>query len=170
MAIAFLNPELARWDQLAHSTGGAPDALVLSFFSDERPLRGAAGLADWRLCGRLSRLLQAGRVSGTFGESTLLPAIKLPFDKLVLFGLGPSERFDEGRYREAARAVRRVLASLEIRRYALPLPGRSTGRIMARRALELWLADAERETDVWLVEPQAAQKEMSEALGKSGAR
>ncbi len=29
------------------------DTLVLSFFKDERPLRGANGLIDWRLCGRV---------------------------------------------------------------------------------------------------------------------
>ena len=166
MPIAFLSPELSRWDQLAETQAGPPEALLLPFFSDERPLRGAAGLADWRLCGRLSKLLMAGRVSGAFGESTLLPAVKLPFEKLVLFGLGSSDRFDEVRYREAARAVRKVLASLTIARYALPLPGRSTGRIMARRAMELWLAEDDRQTEVWLVEAQAGQKEMSEVIGR----
>src|SRR5690349_4139868 len=99
MALAFVSPELQRWDQLVELDGRRPEALLLPFFSDERPLRGAAGLADWRLCGRLSKLLEGGRVVGAFGESTLLPGRLLPFEKVVLYGVGPSKQFDEGRYR-----------------------------------------------------------------------
>ena len=170
MPIAFLSPELARWDQLADTPGGPPELLALPFFSDERPLRGAAGLVDWRLCGRLSRLLAADRVTGAPGETTLLPAQRLPFQKLLLFGLGDADRFDEGRYREAVAGLKQVVGRLGIARYALALPGRSTGHIMARRALELWLDAGEKEREVWLVEPQAAQKEMSEALGRGSRR
>ena len=175
MALAFLSPELGKWDLLAAAPNGPPELLALPFFVDERPLRGAAGLVDWRLCGRLSRLLLGARVAGTFGESTLLPpSRRLPFTKLLLYGLGPSERFDEARYKEAVSGIRQVAARLGVLRYALALPGRSTGMIMARRALELWLESAEPpadpRTEVWLVEPQAAQKEMSEALGRSARR
>src|SRR4051812_45878205 len=100
MPIAFLAPELARWDALADQPGGAPELLALPFFSDERPLRGAAGLADWRLCGRLSRLAQLGRIDGAVGESTLLPGMRLPFARLVLYGVGDSDQFDETRFKE----------------------------------------------------------------------
>ena len=171
MALAFLSPELHKWDLLADAPDGPPELLALPFFVDERPLRGAAGLVDWRLCGRLSRLLLADRVAGTFGESTLLPpSRRLPFPKLLLYGLGPSEKFDEGRYKEAVKGIRQVASRLGLVRYAVALPGRSTGMIMARRALELWLEGAEPGVEVWLVEAQAAQKEMSEVLGKGGRR
>ena len=40
------------------------DLAVAGFFSDERPLRGAAGRADWRLCGTISELLVSGRMRG----------------------------------------------------------------------------------------------------------
>lgn len=163
----FLSPTLQRWDQLAESSDGPPELLALPFFEDERPLRGAAGLCDWRLCGRLSRLLLAGRIGGSFGETTLLPAQRLPWSKLLLFGLGASDRFDEAAYRESVEGLRQVIGRLGVRRYALALPGRSTGHIMARRALELWLAVPDATAaEVWLIEPQAAQKEMSEALGR----
>ena len=86
MSVSFLASELGKWDQLDK----APEALMLPFFADERPLRGAAGLCDWRLCGRLSRMLHAGRVRGAWGETTLYPpvvegALRLPFPRLVLF-------------------------------------------------------------------------------------
>ena len=68
--------------------------LDLPFFADERPLRGAAGLCDWRLCGKLSQVLQRGRVTGALGEVTLVPGRpRLPFDKLLLVGCGPGGDF-----------------------------------------------------------------------------
>ena len=44
------------------------EALCLFVAADERPLTGLAGLADWRLCGRLSRMLRSGIVTGAGGE------------------------------------------------------------------------------------------------------
>ncbi len=166
MPVGFLSPELSRWDALAEQPGGAPGLVALPFFADERPLRGAAGLADWRLCGRLSRLLGAGRLLGSFGESTLLPGMRLPFSRLLLFGAGDSDHFDELRFKEAARALKVTVRGLGTSRYALALPGRSTGLIMARRALELWLEMGDPAADVLLIEPPPAQKEMSEVMGR----
>jgi hypothetical protein len=165
----FLAPELPKWDALATSPGGAPELLVAPFFTDERPLRGAAGLCDWRMCGRLSRHLAAGRLTGELGETALLPARGLAFHKLLLVGLGPSEQFLEERFRSAARVIADVVHRLGVERWALPLPGRNTGRIAARRALDLWLAevgDAAAPEEVWLVEPVPAQKDLSELLGR----
>src|SRR4051812_50168900 len=98
MKVSFLNCELGKWDMLDATQ--APEALVLPFFSDERPLRGAAGLCDWRLCGRLSRLLLGGRGRGNWGETTLYPPVvaggpRLPFSRLGVFGPGPPGRFGE---------------------------------------------------------------------------
>ena len=117
-----------------------PETLVLPFFADERPLRGAAGLCDWRLCGRLSRLLQSSRVAGKWGETTLYPPGKrLPLARLLLFGLGAADRFDEKAAHEASRVIAEKMTKLAAPRYALVPPGRSTGRLSARRALEIYL-------------------------------
>ena len=156
--VSFLASDLGKWDQLE----GAPDALVLPFFSDERPLRGAAGLCDWRLCGRLSRLLASGRVHGKWGETTLYPpGRRLPFARLVLFGLGPADKFDERAATEAARLIGDKMKKLGAARYALVPPGRSTGRLSARRALEIFLSDSGA-PDVMVVESPAGQKEAAE--------
>ena len=61
-----LAADLAKWDEADR------DALVLPIFADERPLRGAAGLCDWRLNGRLSRLVRAKRATGTRDFTTAL--------------------------------------------------------------------------------------------------
>jgi Cytosol aminopeptidase family, N-terminal domain len=49
------------------------DVAVVPLFAGERPLRAAAGRVDWRLCGRLSHLLAAGRLAGAIGEAVLIP-------------------------------------------------------------------------------------------------
>jgi hypothetical protein len=164
MAVSFLASDLAKWDLLEQG----PEWLALPFFVDERPLRGAAGLCDWRLCGRLSRLLSSGRVSGAWGETTLYPpnsggAKRLPFGGLILFGLGAADGFDEARAREAAQIVHAKMAKLGVARYALVAPGRSTGRLSARRALEIFLAEAvDPGPDLVVIESLAGQKEAAE--------
>jgi hypothetical protein len=161
-SVSFLAPELGKWDML--EAAQAPEALVLPFFADERPLRGAAGLCDWRLCGRLSRLLANGRLDGNWCETTLYPpGARLPFPRLVLFGLGAQGSFDEPRAREAARKIRDVVARLGVKRYALAPPGRSTGRLSARRALELFLDESgAAAAELVVVESPAGQKEAAE--------
>jgi hypothetical protein len=159
VSVSFLASDLGKWDQLE----SAPETLVLPFFSDERPLRGAAGLCDWRLCGRLSRMLQAGRVGGQLGESTLYPPGKrLPFARLLLVGLGAAAHFDEPAARKASALIADKMRRLTRSRYALVPPGRSTGRISARRALEIYLEASHGEGDLVIVESVAGQKEAAE--------
>jgi hypothetical protein len=163
--------ELARIDGLADAAGPLP-ALALSFFIDERPLRGVAGLADWRLGGRLSRLLKSGRMVGARGEVTLLPPSRhrLPFERLVIFGLGESDHpapFSEAGYRAAVREMRAVLERAGLRRYAVQPPGRALGLVAPRRALELWLEVAAADgfpAEVTLLESASGQKEMAEVF------
>jgi hypothetical protein len=166
--VHFLAPELAKWD------GASADVLALGIFEDERPLRGAAGLADWRLCGRLTRLLKSGRIRGKRGETLMVPPAghRLPFPRLVLFGLGPSDAYGEARYREDVHRIREVLSKAGFHRYALQPPGRATGLIAARRALELWIEQVRRDrfdAEVTVIESPSGQKEMAEALKRSGA-
>jgi Cytosol aminopeptidase family, N-terminal domain len=161
--IHFLSTDLGKWD------GAAADALVLTFFSDERPLRGAAGLVDWRLCGRLSRLIKAGRLDGGPDEVTLVPpaGARLPFPRIFVFGLGSSEGFDERRFKSAVARVREVLHKAGIRRYAMQPPGRALGLVAPRRAFELFREDQSDEDEVTLIETPSGQKEMSEAVRRA---
>jgi hypothetical protein len=162
MNVSFLASDLGKWD----SAENVPETLVLPFFADERPLRGAAGLCDWRLCGRLSRLLQSSRVAGKWGEVTMYPPGKrLPFARLILVGLGAADRFDEKAAHDVSRLIADKMVKLGQPRYALVPPGRSTGRLSARRALEIYLGEAGKAdvaTDVVVVESVAGQKEAAE--------
>jgi hypothetical protein len=162
VGLHVLAADLAKWDE------GERDALLLPFFSDERPLRGAAGLCDWRLNGRLSRLLRAKRATGARGETLLLPpGRRLTFKRVMLFGLGESKGYGDDRYRADVRRIREVAEQAGIAEYAIQAPGRASGLIGARRALELWIEEADqdnRTADVTLIDDPAGSKDMAELL------
>ena len=48
------------------------DLAAVPLFTEDRPLRGGVGRADWRLCGRLSDLVASGRLAGERGEAALV--------------------------------------------------------------------------------------------------
>jgi len=158
--LSFVTPELARWDQTQ------ADAIAVGIFADQRPLRGPAGLLDWRLCGRLSRLIRSGRLRGEYGEALLMPAKgRLPFGKVLLIGMGAQSEFGEERYRDAVRRMQHKLLAMGARRYLLAPPGRETGRVGPRRALELLVEESRGlDAEVVVIESVAGQKEMAEML------
>lgn len=49
------------------------DGIVATCYSNERPLRGLAGLLDWRTGGIISEYLRSGIITGAMGECTYLP-------------------------------------------------------------------------------------------------
>jgi hypothetical protein len=138
------------------------EVLVCGLCSDERPPHGAAGLIDWRLSGTVSRLLERGFASGGAGEVLLIPGKpKLPFDKIVLFGVGDSTAFNERIYRAIIEKVLGTLEGLRARTAVVELPGRHIGAISAERAADILLeiAAGKPQHDVWtLIEPPDAQR------------
>src|SRR3989449_4620278 len=69
----------------------AAESLCLFVTSDERPLTGLAGLVDWRLTARLSRLVRGGQLTGEAGEAVLTsPGARLAVPEMFLFWVRPS--------------------------------------------------------------------------------
>jgi hypothetical protein len=102
----------------------AAESLCLFVASDERPLTGLAGLADWRLSGRLSRLLRAGLLTGDAGEAVLTqPGARMGYRKLFLFGLGSSDQSEASLVLRIADALRQLVQA-GVREAALHLPSR----------------------------------------------
>jgi hypothetical protein len=154
--LRFLPPELRRLDE------ANVELCACTIWSDERPMRGFADLLDWRLGGRLSALLKADFVRGDAGETLLVPGKPhLPFEKVLVIGLGPRARFDEGAFRDAILRLARTLERLRVRRAVLELPGRATDAIDPERAITITLdcVGTSPEHDAWwLVDTPAAQK------------
>ena len=99
------------------------DVAVVPLFAGERPLRAAAGRVDWRLCGRLSHLLAAGRLSGAVGEAVLIPGGGgMCAPRVLGVGAGERDRIDAAlfeRWVDDALARARGLAA---RRAVIALP------------------------------------------------
>jgi hypothetical protein len=104
------------------------DTVCLFVSEDERPLGGAAGFVDWRLCGQLSRLLVDGFFKGTRGESLLLPSNgRIGAPRLVVLGLGPGgQALHPGVLRTALSQAADVLNRARVDSVALELPGRGS--------------------------------------------
>jgi hypothetical protein len=158
--IRFVAPSIRRLDE------ASAELCACSLWSDERPVRGLAGLLDWRLGGRLSALLKNGFLTGRREEKLLVPGKPyLPFEKLLFVGLGPCGDFDDDGFRHAMRVLAAALVGLRVRRAVVELPGRGTDRIDPERAITLALecvgTSLEHEA-WWLVEHPDAQKRVEQ--------
>ena len=174
MQTTIIPVDLGRWD---HSRPG--DLVFVPLWTDVRPLRGAAGLLDWRMCGRLSGWIAAGKVTGADGEQTLFPsANRLPWRLVLAVGVGPRADFSEKRLKALVRRTLKTLQGLGISRAALALPGRDRDAagpsLSARRTLDVVLGEVEASprvlSDVTVIVPLAAQKELSEAVRLRASR
>jgi hypothetical protein len=104
------------------------DLVTVPLFEDERPLRGGAGRADWRLCGKLSALLVAGEIAGARGEAALVATfggLRTPL--LLVVGAGSRESYDARAFEaQAGEATRRAIA-LRVGSLALPFAAEGVG-------------------------------------------
>ena len=160
MALSVLPLDLTRWDESAR------DCLVLPVFRDDRPLRGAAGLADLRLCGRLSRLLKNNRATAEAGETMMLPpGRRLRFKRVLWFGLGDARGYTDERLRKDLMWIAGVVKNAGATDWAVQAPGRASGLIGARRAVEVILEDQTLAAQpITLLEDPAGQKDIAELL------
>lgn len=160
MAVSVLPLDLARWDESAR------DCLVLPVFRDDKPLRGAAGLADWRMCGRLSRLLKSERATANAGETMLLPpGRRLHFQRVMWFGLGDAKGYTDDRFRKDLSWILGVVTAAGVKDWAIQAPGRASGLIGARRAVEIILEDDKlADQPLTLLEDPAGQKDIADLL------
>jgi len=104
------------------------DTMVLSFFQDERPLKGSTGLADWRTCGMLSDFILNNNIDGRFKEKLLLPVKedirrRINCQRLLMVGLGPKKDYDFDKCSQVMEVMLSSLMKLSVTQFALTLPG-----------------------------------------------
>lgn len=136
MDLHFVSPDLRRLDEIAS------EVLMGCLFEDERPPQGVTGLVNWRLAGRLDRLLDSGYLSGALGEVMMIPgAPRLQSDKVIIFGLGLRNQFDDTVFDRVANHMLKTLTDLAVRTALIELPGRHVDalppEVSADRFLEL---------------------------------
>ncbi len=162
MDLRFATPELRKLDLLG------TEVIVSTLAADERPPHGVTGLLDFRLAGRISRLIQGGFATGKVGEVLLVPGKpKLPFDKILLFGIGKQSEFNDPVFRAVLDKILRTLEGLRARTAVVELPGRHFDAISPERAADILLESAggQKEHDVWtLIEPMEAQRAITQHM------
>jgi leucyl aminopeptidase len=164
--ITYLPVDLHRWD-----LGPGGDALAVPIWTDIRPLRGAAGLLDWRLCGQLSKMIREGRVAGAPGEKLLLMSSRIPWKRVLAVGVGASSAFGEDEFRDAMDCILKALHGIGATSLAIALPGRDIDCIPPERAMREFVSVLnrhQRERGAWLerltiIDVPSATKSMSEA-------
>jgi hypothetical protein len=98
------------------------DSIVLGLCSDVRPLGGLMGMVDWRLCGRLSRLIEAGTITGAVGEKILFPTGgRLAAPRLFIYGWGPHVAA-KNHGAEILKGMVEMLDKARVKRIAFALP------------------------------------------------
>lgn len=100
------------------------DLIVAPLWSGDRPPRGIAGFADWHLCGFLSRLILAGRLGGSSGETTLVAVQgRLLAPRLLLLGCGGrGQPFDAAAGVAHAELAAGVAGALKVSSVAIEIP------------------------------------------------
>jgi hypothetical protein len=94
--------------------------LVLPIFEDERPLRKINGIVDWRLCGKLSRLIELNQFSGKLAEKLLVANLQKPVaQNLIMVGLGKKKNFGQNPLQEVFHVLQGTLVQLKITSFAL---------------------------------------------------
>ena len=98
------------------------DLVVVGYSPDDRPLRGAAGRADWRLCGELWQLVTSQKLNGALGQAALLStAGPLRSPLLLVVGLGHRAELDVDAWRELGNEIVRRALDLQLNRVVLGL-------------------------------------------------
>ncbi len=105
------------------------DVAMVPWFADERPLQGLAALIDWRWGGALSGHVRTQFCNGELGEAVLFPGgARLPFERVVLVGLGASASFEAEQAELAAQRMVQIAHDLCAHRLLLAMPQWSIGR------------------------------------------
>ena len=111
--------------------------LVLPFFSDEKPLKGINGFADWRLNGNFSRQLEKNRVKGEPGEMTLvLTSKRLKAQNVLFLGLGKKENLNPKLYQDGLNNLLGLLCKSKQSDFVLGL-----NYLLSPKEQSFWVAD-----------------------------
>ena len=119
------------------------DAIAIPLFQFRGQPLGVPGYVDWRLCGRLGRLLQGGRFSGAEGEVLLMPGMgRIGAQRIFLFGLGaPETGVGPGKISRQLEGATIALRNAGVSEFALCGPSCPAARdiMPSVRVVEIWL-------------------------------
>lgn len=87
----------------------ATPVLVLTAFESQREFTGVAAEIDRLMGGKITALARSGEISGKYKEFTFIHTCGLPFERVLVMGVGKREKFEPDMIRSVmARAVRNI--------------------------------------------------------------
>lgn len=132
-------------------------ALIIAF-ENIRPLRGQAGLLDWRLNGKLSNLIQKNRFQGEMGESLLMPSGgRVNTNELMILGLGDSENVGDQNLPHYVSLILEKILRKKNKSFCLSLSDLTKGMFEWRNTVRLFvsmLSGKDEDYHIALLEPE----------------
>lgn len=119
-----------------------PSQLALvTTFEDVRPLKGSAGLVDWRLNGKLSRFFVQKKMKGDKGEALLMPTRgRLDSTELLVLGMGAKSGLQDSETPQIINAIVERLMMKKSRSFCLSLSDLIPGMFEWRNAVRLFMS------------------------------
>ena len=115
------------------------DMLILPIFSDEKPLKGITAAIDWRLCGKISKLLISEQINGDFNEKTIFsPKGKLKIKNLFLVGLGDKKSFDETKFVSILEGLFQTINNIKTQNFSIPISKFATSNISFEKSISIF--------------------------------
>jgi hypothetical protein len=143
-----------------HPLDEIPGQLALvTAFEDVRPLKGRAGLVDWRLNGRLSKFIRDSKFQGTKGEALLMPTRgRIDSSELLLLGVGPKTTIRDSEIPHLLTLIVEKVLHKKCASFSLSLTDLIPGMFEWRNAVRLFvsmISGREEDLSVTLVEDGA---------------
>lgn len=114
---------------------------IVTTFADERPLSGTAALLDWRLNGRLSRLIIESQYQSDLKELLLMPAEGRIGSKAILVcGLGRREHFSEAVTNQYIQFILETIHKQKITDFIISFSDIITDRFEWRNSVRLFVS------------------------------
>ena len=117
------------------------ELVLLMHYQDQVPLHGLLGLVDWRVNGKLSRLVKDKVFVGNAREMLLMPSERrFKADKLVLLGLGRKTDFEEGHIPQVFDFIFQTSSRMKASQVCLSLSRLLPSHFEWRNALRLFVS------------------------------
>lgn len=98
----------------------AAPVVVVTAYESQREFTGAIAEIDRMMDGKITSLARSGEISGKYKEFTFIHTCKLPFERVLVMGIGPKEKFEPDLIRSVmARAVRNI-RRIRVKSVAIP--------------------------------------------------
>lgn len=114
---------------------------LVTTFEDVRPLKGSAGLVDWRLNGKLSRFFVQKKMKGDKGEALLMPTRgRLDSTELLVLGMGPKSKLQDSETPHIINSIVERLLMKKSRSFCLSISDLIPGMFEWRNAVRLFIS------------------------------